>query len=125
MDKPARRAVAAVETRPEQPEAPPLLVLDPVIVADRIDGTGAFQPPPFIGDPLRPIGAHDPMPSPPPHEPKRRIVRQQPERLDRLRRVKQPDRPAPTLPLRGSFPPPCPQGRAGVGADCRHSYRSL
>src|SRR5215472_3805660 len=36
MDKPARRAVMAMQTRPEQPEAPPLLVLDPVIIADRI-----------------------------------------------------------------------------------------
>ena len=39
MDKPARRLVLTMEARPEQPEAPPLLVLDPVIVADRVSGT--------------------------------------------------------------------------------------
>src|SRR5271155_2895679 len=128
MDKPARFVVAAVETCPVQPEAPPLLVLDPIIIADRVPAfagirSGAFRPPPFVGDPLRPIGAHDPMPAAPPHESERRIVRQQPERLDRLRRLEQSYRPAPTLPLRGSFPPPCPWGRAGVGARCRHSHR--
>src|SRR6202521_1242690 len=62
MDKPARLMVAGVKTRPEQPETPPLLVLDPVIVADRIDCAGPFRLPPFIGDPLRPIGAQHPMP---------------------------------------------------------------
>src|SRR6516162_3614222 len=92
MDKPARLAVAAVETRPEQPEAPPFLVLDPIIIADRIDLAGRLRPPPFLRDPLRSIGARDSMPAPPPHEPERRIVGQQPERLDRLRRFEQPDR---------------------------------
>src|SRR5690242_8660475 len=93
MDKPARLVAATVETGPEQPEAPPLLSLDPVIVADRVDRAGAFRPPPFLGDPLRSVGAHDPMRAPPPPEPERRIVGQQPERLDRLRRIKQPYRP--------------------------------
>src|SRR5712691_7096303 len=93
MDKPARRAVAALQTRPEQPEAPSLLVLDPVVIADRIDRTGAFRLPPFLGDPLRPIGACDTMPAPPPGKAERRVVRQQPERFDRLRRLEQPDRP--------------------------------
>src|ERR1700746_2326415 len=50
MDKPARLAVTAVETRPEQPEAPPFLVLDPVIIAERPSDAGAFRLPPFIGD---------------------------------------------------------------------------
>src|SRR5580704_18014605 len=92
MDKPARHVVPAVETSPEQPEAPTLLVFDPVIIADRIDFAGRLRPPPFVRDPLRSIGAHGPMPAPPPREPERRIVGQQPERLDRLRRVEQPDR---------------------------------
>ena len=74
MDKPARRAVLAVQPRSEQPEAPPLLVLDPVIVTDCVDLAGAFWLPPFIGDPLRPIGAHYPMPATPPHETERRVV---------------------------------------------------
>ena len=39
MDKPARRLVFTMETRPEQPEAPPLPVFNPVIVADRVSGT--------------------------------------------------------------------------------------
>src|SRR5258706_1341992 len=92
MDKPARLVVAAVETRPKQPEAPPLLVLDPIIIADRIDLAGRPRQPPFVGDPLRPIGLRHPMPAAAPHEPKRRIVGQQPECLDRLRWIKQPDR---------------------------------
>ena len=54
---------------------------------------GGFRPPPFLGDPLRAVGAHDPMPAPPPGEAERRVVGQQPERLDRLRRLEQPDRP--------------------------------
>src|SRR5580704_9564038 len=136
MEKPARLAVAAVKTRPEQPEAPSLLVLDPVIIADRIDLAGRPRPPPFVGDPLRPVGAHDPMAAPPPHEPERRVVGQQPERLDRLRRVEQPDRagwfagdppphPSPLRPRgrRGSFGPSPPfrgkrEGKVGL-----HSHR--
>src|SRR6516162_2323988 len=93
MDKPARLAVAAVQTRAEQPEALPFLVLDSVIIADRVYSAGALRSPPFVGDPLRPIGLRDPMPAPPPSEAKWRIVGQQPERLDRLRRLEQPDRP--------------------------------
>src|ERR1700724_2371180 len=102
MDKPAWRVVIAVETRPEQPEASPLLVLDPVIISDRIGSTGAFRLPPFLGDPFRPIGVHHPMPAAPPDEAERRVVGQQPERFDRLRRLEQPDRP------RGFDPPPHP-----------------
>src|SRR5271165_1744580 len=119
MDKPARRVFAAVETRPEQPEAPSLLVLDPVIIADRVDGAGTFGPPPFLGDPLRPISARHPMPAPAPRETKRRIVGQQPERLERLRRVEQPYRPrrfqvAPHPPSPLGWVPPLPQcGRGG------------
>jgi len=92
MDKPARRLVPTMETRPEQPEAPPLLVLDPVVVADLVDGTGAFRLPPFVGDSLRPIGTCHPMPAPPPDKAERRVVGQQPERFDRLRRLEQSDR---------------------------------
>jgi hypothetical protein len=56
MDKPARRAVTAVKTRPEQPEAPSFLVLDPVIIADRVAGAGTLGLPPFVSDALRPAG---------------------------------------------------------------------
>src|SRR6266478_6580922 len=89
MDKPARLAVATVETRPEQPEAPPLLVLDPVIVADCISGARAFGPPPFLGNPLRPVGPRHPVQTPPPDETERRVVGQQPEPFDRLRGLEQ------------------------------------
>src|SRR5262249_31861491 len=89
MDEPVRFAVAAMKTRPEQPEAPPLLVLDTVIVADRVNVAGAARLPPFIGNPLRSIGTCHAMPAAPPNEVKRRVVRQQPECLDRLRRLEQ------------------------------------
>src|SRR5271165_2656718 len=105
MDKPARRAVPTMETCLEQPKTPPLLVLDPVIVADRIHFAGCLRPPPFVGDPLRSVGAHDPMRAPPPHEPERRIVGQQPERLDRFGRLAQPDRPCRAAPLTPTLSP--------------------
>src|SRR2546423_14930265 len=108
MDKPARLVIAAVETRPEQPEAPPLLVLDPVIIADRVNGAGAFRAPPFVGDPLRSVGEHDPMPAAAPHEPERRIVPQQPERHDRFGRVEQSGRPGPCSRKAPPFPTPVP-----------------
>src|SRR5437868_15487856 len=92
MDKPARRAIVAVQTCPEQPEAPPILVLDPIIVADRVDIAGRRRLPPFIRNPLRPVGPRHPVPAAPPDEPKRRVIRQQPKRFDRLRRLEQPDR---------------------------------
>src|SRR5262249_25696143 len=93
MDEPVRFAVAAMKTRPEQPEAPPLLVLDTVIIADRVNVAGAVRLPPFIGNPLRSIGTCHVMPAAPPDEAKRRVVRQQPECLDRLRRLQQADPP--------------------------------
>src|ERR1700756_5449612 len=92
MDEPTQFVVAAMKTCPKQPEAPPCLVFDPVIIADRIDIAGRFRLPPFLGDPLRPVGAHDPMSAPAPRETERRIVGQHPECLDRLRRLEQPDR---------------------------------
>ena len=94
MDKPARRVVAIGQTRPEQPEAPPFLVLDPVIVADRVGRAGACPAATILrrSAPAR-RPASDPMPAPPPGETKRRVIGQQPERLDRLRRLEQPDRP--------------------------------
>src|SRR5882762_10442714 len=110
MDKPAWRVVTAVQTRPKQPEAPSLLVLDPIVIADRINRTGAFRPPPFLGDPLRPIGVHHPMPAPPPDEAERRVVGQQPERFDRLRRLEQPDRPRWFAPTPHPPPPTCDPG---------------
>src|SRR6516225_1257915 len=98
MDKPTRLVIANVETCSEQPEAPPFLVLDPVIVADRVPAfvvtsAAALRSPPFVGDPLRPIGPRDPVPASPPGETKRRIVGQQPECFDRLGRLEQSDRP--------------------------------
>src|SRR5271163_4282234 len=92
MDEPARRVVAVGKSRPKQLEAPPFLVLDPVIVADRIDSARSLGPPPFFGDPLRPVGARHPVWAPPPGEAKRRVVGQQPKSVDRLRRLEQPDR---------------------------------
>src|ERR1700737_3771663 len=109
MDKPARRAVVAVQTRPEQPEAPPLLVLDPVIVADHVDIAGPRRLPPFIPNPPRPGRPRPPIAAAPPGEPKRRVVGQQPECLDGLRRLEQPDWPlrfSPPPPPRGVPPPP-------------------
>src|SRR5216684_6273302 len=105
MDKPARLVVATVETRSEQPEAPSFLVLDPVVVTDSVDGAGAFRPPPFLGDPLRPIGPRHAMPAPPPGETERRVGGQKPERFDRLRRLEQPDRPRRFV---RPVPPPTP-----------------
>ena len=93
MDKPAQRLVPTMQTRPEQPEAPSFLVLDSVIVADCITGTRPLWPPPFVGDPLRPVGPRDPVPTPAPSEAERRVVGQEPERLDGLRWLEQPDRP--------------------------------
>src|SRR6201995_4731530 len=93
MDKPARLFFMAVGSCPGQPEAPPLPLLAPVVVADRIDRAGASRPPPLLGDPLWPIGPRHQMPAPRPREPKRRVVGQQPERLDRFRRFEQADRP--------------------------------
>src|SRR5262245_61025040 len=93
MDEPVWLAVAAMKTRPEQPEAPPLLVLDTVIIADRVNVAGAVRLPPFIGNPLRSIGTCHAMPATPPDEATRLVVRQQPECLDRLRRLEQADRP--------------------------------
>src|SRR5262249_41629348 len=106
MDKPARFVVAAVETRPEQPEASPLLILYPVVIADRLSGARPLGPPPFLGNPLGSVGLHHSMPAPPPGKMKGRVVRQEPERCDRVRRVEQPDR---TRRLIGGRP----EGRVG------------
>src|SRR5215472_15429292 len=106
MDKPARFVVAAVETRPEQPEAPPLLVLDPVVIADSLGGARPLRPPPFLGNPLGSIGLHHSMPAPSPGKMKGRVVRQEPERFDWIWRVEQPDRPQRLIGSR-------PEGRVG------------
>src|SRR5262249_61294809 len=89
MDEPVRFAVAAMKTRPEQPEAPPLLVLDTVIIADRVNVAGAARLPPFIGNPLRSIGTCHAMPAAPPNEVKRRGGKQQTECRAPARRAKQ------------------------------------
>src|SRR5271169_392529 len=112
MDEPARWVVAVGKACPEQPEAPPFLVLDPVIVADRIDSAEPFRLPPFFGEPLRPVGARHPVWAPPPRKTKRRVVGQQPKSVDRLRRLEQPDR---TRRLAGDPG----SGRAGAGTTPR------
>jgi len=84
---PSQLVVAAMETSPEQPEAPPLLISTPVIVADGVSLTGRPRLPPFLGDPLWPIGTCHAMPASPPDEAKWRVVRQEPECFDRLRRL--------------------------------------
>src|SRR5215472_8137795 len=93
MDKPARFAIAAVETRPEQPEAAAFLVLDPVIVAKGADIVSRFRQPPLLGNPFRSVGLRDPMPASPPQETERRIIGEHPKSVDRLWRLEQPDRP--------------------------------
>src|SRR5467141_2652571 len=117
MDKPARRAIVAMQARPEQPEAPPFLVLDPVIIAERLSGAEAFRLPPFIGDPLRTVGARHPMPAAAPSKAERRIIGQQPKCFDRLRRLEQSDRP-----LRFAPTPALLRGHGGgrVGAADRN-----
>src|SRR5207245_10807262 len=91
VDEPARRRVAR-QAGAEQPEAPTLLVLDPVVVANRVSDSRTALGPPFLGDALGPVGAQHPMPVAAPDEAERRIVGQDPIRLDRLRRPEQPDR---------------------------------
>src|SRR6266404_2075262 len=54
VDEPARRRVAG-QAGAEQPEAPPVHILDPVIVADRARGeqgglAGVALDPPLLGD---------------------------------------------------------------------------
>ena len=131
MDKPARRR-GPCRARPgaEQPEAPPLLVLDPVIVADRV---GVAEPSastiPRRSAPAR-RRAH-PVRAPPPGEAERRVVGQQPERLDRLRRREQPDRarrlaeaparPSPAARSSRSLPRNGGGSGWGLGADRRSS----
>ena len=118
-----------LEARPEQPEAPPFLVLDPVIVADRIEsGADPSGHPCHHSSAIRsgPSAARHPVRAPAPGEAERRVVGQQPESFDRLRRLEQPDRTRrlcrsrshPTLPrTRGGSPPQ--QRRAG--GDCHRS----
>src|SRR5712691_8706617 len=109
MDKPARRRRAG-EAGAEHPEAPPLLILDPVVIADRPGGEeGAVGGPPFLGDALGTVGAPHPMRAAPPGKAKGRVVGQQPRRLDRLGRREQPDRPRRFFGLLGISPhPPTP-----------------
>src|SRR5689334_21950882 len=91
MDKPARRRRAG-QPGAKQPEAPPLVILDPVVIADRAGREIAIDNPPFLGDALGTIGAPHPMRAAPPGEAERRVVGEKPRRLDRLGRRKQPNR---------------------------------
>src|SRR5207248_5946715 len=124
VHKPARRRVAG-KAGAIKPEAPALLVLDTVIVADPVAAVarigGAVLDPPFLGDAFGTVGMPDPVLTPPPREAKRRIVRQHPLRLDRLRRPEQPHGPrrfigASVLHSPGWF---LPRG-AGEGAHAPH-----
>src|SRR5260370_30429289 len=90
MNIPTFQSVTAIG-RAEQPEAPALLVLDPVIVANGIDRAGPVFGPPFLGDALGTVGAPYPIGAAAPGEAERRIVGQQPQRLDRLGRQEQAD----------------------------------
>src|SRR5947207_1323401 len=94
VHKPARRRVAG-KAGAVKPEAAALFVLDTVIIADPVAagtqiGGGATFDPPFLDDALGPVGMPDPVLTSPPGEAERRIVRQHPLRLDRLRRPEQP-----------------------------------
>jgi hypothetical protein len=84
---PARLVVAAMENQPGTTRSAAPSHLDAVIVADGVSLTGRPRLPPFLGDPLWPIGTCHAMPASPPDEAKWRVVRQEPERFDRLRRL--------------------------------------
>src|SRR5215472_14362734 len=93
VDKPARPRFVTSELGAKQPETPPLLVFNPVIIADGGDSSaGARFGPPFLGDAFGPIGAGNSVSPPPPGKLGWRIVRNEPDRLDRLRRPEQPHR---------------------------------
>ncbi len=55
-------------------------------------------PPPFAGEALRPLGADHPVLQPPPAEALGRMIGQQRQGLDRLRRIEQAQRPELTVP---------------------------
>src|SRR4051812_17327486 len=98
-------AVAAAE----QPEALAATVLDDEVVAH---GSGlAIVPPPFAKDALGTVGPLDPPAHPAPGEPRRRMVRQQRDSLDRFGERQQPARPRPVL---GPY-------RAGWRGERRHA----
>src|SRR5229473_1360985 len=82
VQEPARRSIGPVEPGAEEPEAPPRLVLDVVVVAQLLGRRGA--PPPLAADALRPVGAAHAMLPATPAEEERRIVRHRRHRLDRL-----------------------------------------
>src|SRR5690242_2646608 len=74
MQEPARRGFRPVEPRAIEPEAPPQLILDGVIVAQLPGFRGV--PPPLAQDALRPVGAaHPVLPAAPVKDP-RRVVGQ-------------------------------------------------
>ena len=75
---------------PIEPEAPPGLILHPPVVA-RGQCLGVAVPP-FAPDTLWPVGTTDAKPPTPPSEGGRRMIGQQRQRLDRLRRTEQPHR---------------------------------
>src|SRR5262249_1277395 len=95
--EPQRRRTGLIEPVAIEPEAPPRLVLDPVIVAD-LRLCGLPDPaPPFGGDPFRPLGMAHAMHGPAPTELERRIVRHEGRDLDRIGPREQPDRALPVL----------------------------
>src|SRR5947208_1145517 len=72
VHEPARFVrLAAVEALAEEPEAPPRLVLDDVVIARRLR---LLPPPPFGCDALRPLRMGDAVRASAPAEASRRIV---------------------------------------------------
>src|SRR5690242_7980578 len=90
VEEPARRDLRPIKAGAEEPEAAPLLVLDPVIIARGLALAAAA--PPFTGDALGSVGAAHPMCQTAPAEENRRIIRHRRHRLDRLRPRQEPDR---------------------------------
>ena len=123
MEKPAGRRPAVGGRRvgaiAEQPEAAAVVVLDPVVVAERRHDIGRRPaavgpgPPPFVGQPLRPLGAHDAVGVPAPVEHRRRIVGHEGRDIDRLGPLQQSRRPR-ALERRHAGPG---AGRGSLGRD--------
>src|SRR5438093_4226969 len=81
MHPPARgRSFLAIETFAEKPETAAVDILDAVVVARAREGIA----PPFGSDPLRPLGGANTVQPAAPAELRRRRIRKDRQRLDRL-----------------------------------------
>src|SRR6185437_4123559 len=94
MQEPAR-PVRLIGSGAVEPEAPPRLVLDSVIVAVIVAHLLGFRSasPPFAADALRPVGAVHAMLDAAPLEDPRRVIRHSRDGDDRLGSRQEPDRP--------------------------------